>query len=71
MSAKVKRLILTNIPYLIVFLLFCKLGEGWRLAAGVDVGTKLLHFLELFKLALQIFIISDLFGKEQLKKTRF
>lgn len=51
MSAKVKRLILTNIPYLIVFLLFCKLGEGWRLAAGVDVGTKLLHFLDGFAAA--------------------
>lgn len=46
MSAKIKRFILTNIPYLFVFLLFCKLGEGWRLAAGADAGAKLLHLLD-------------------------
>lgn len=46
MSAKVKRFILTNIPYLFVFLLFSKLGEGWRLAAGADAGAKLLHLLD-------------------------
>jgi len=46
MSAKVKRFILTNIPYLLVFLLFSKLGEGWRLAAGADAGVKLLHLLD-------------------------
>ena len=46
MSAKAKRFILTNVPYLFVFLLFSKLGEGWRLAAGADAGAKLLHLLD-------------------------
>lgn len=46
MSAKAKRFILTNIPYLFVFLLFSKLGEGWRLAAGANAGAKLLHLLD-------------------------
>jgi type IV secretion system protein VirD4 len=46
MSAKAKRFILANIPYLFVFLLLSKLGEGWRLAAGANAGAKLLHLLD-------------------------
>ena len=40
MSAKVKRFILTNIPYLFVFLFFSKLGEGWRLAPGPTLAQS-------------------------------
>ena len=46
MSAKLKRLILTNLPYLLFLWIFCKLGAGWRLAADVDVSTKMLHLLD-------------------------
>lgn len=46
MSAKLKRLLLTNLPYLLFLWLFCKLGAGWRLAAGVDASTKALHLLD-------------------------
>ena len=46
MSAKLKRLILTNLPYLFFLWFFCKLGAGWRLAAGVDASTKVLHLLD-------------------------
>ncbi len=46
MSAKLKRLLLTNLPYLLFLWLFCKLGEGWRLAAGVNAGAKALHLLD-------------------------
>lgn len=46
MSAKLKRLLLTNLPYLLFLWLFCKLGAGWRLTAGVDASTKALHLLD-------------------------
>ena len=45
MSAKLKRLLLTNLPYLLFLWLFCKLGAGWRLAAGADASAKALHLL--------------------------
>ena len=46
MSAKLKWLVLTNLPYLLFLWLFCKLGAGWRLAAGVDASAKALHLLD-------------------------
>ena len=46
MTAKLKRLFLIVPLYLIVFWLFCKLGEGWRLAAGADASAKSLHLLD-------------------------
>jgi type IV secretion system protein VirD4 len=46
MSGKLKRRLLTNIPYLFVFWLLCKFGEGWRLAAGADASAKALHLLD-------------------------
>ena len=46
MSAKLKRMLLTNLPYLLALWFFCKLGEGWRLAAGADASTKTLHLLD-------------------------
>ena len=45
MSKKeIKRLIILNIPYLILGLLATNLGEAWRLAEGTDISTKLLAF---------------------------
>lgn len=45
MSAKLKRVLITNLPYLLFFWLLCKLGAGWRLAVGVDASAKALHLL--------------------------
>ena len=36
MKPEVKKLILSNLPYLIFVYLFGKLGQAYRLAAGVD-----------------------------------
>ena len=42
MSKKeIKRLVILNIPYLILGLLATNLGEAWRLAEGTDISAKL------------------------------
>ena len=43
MKPEVKKLILSNLPYLIFVYLFGKLGQAYRLAAGVDLSEKLLQ----------------------------
>ena len=46
MKPEVKKLILSNLPYLIFVYLFGKLGQAYRLAAGMDLSEKLLHFMD-------------------------
>ena len=43
MKPEVKKLILTNLPYLMFIYLFDKVGEAFRLAQGADLSAKLLH----------------------------
>ena len=42
----VKKIIITNLPYLLFVWLFGKMGEAWRLAAGADASQKMLHFMD-------------------------
>ena len=53
MNSKVKKLILTNLPYLFIALLATKSGLAWRLAAGADFSGKVLHLLDGFAAAFQ------------------
>ena len=46
MNPKMKKIILTNIPYLFVALLATKLGLAWRLAEGADASAKMLSLLD-------------------------
>ena len=46
MKPEVKKLILSNLPYLIFVYLFGKLGQAYRLDAGGDFSAKLLHFMD-------------------------
>ena len=46
MNPKMKKIILTNIPYLFVALLATKLGLAWRLAEGADASAKMLSLLK-------------------------
>lgn len=39
---EIKRLMILNIPYVILGLLATNLGEAWRLAAGTDISEKIL-----------------------------
>ena len=49
---KMKRLLLLNIPYLIVGLFATNLGEAWRMAEGADFSEKLLGFFAAFPVAI-------------------
>ena len=46
MKPDVKKIIITNLPYLPFVWLFGKVGEAWRPAAGMDASQKMLHFMD-------------------------
>ena len=46
-----KKLLLPNLPYLLIGLYATKLGEAWRLAPGADASEKLLHIGQGFSAA--------------------
>ena len=43
-NINIKKLLILNIPYLLVGLFATNLGEAWRLAEGADMSAKLLSF---------------------------
>ena len=48
-TKEIKRLVILNIPYVILGLLATNLGEAWRLAAGWTFRKKSLHCPERFR----------------------
>ena len=40
-----KKLLLPNLPYLLIGLYATKLGEAWRLAPGADASAQLLGLM--------------------------
>ena len=48
-----KKLLLPNLPYLLIGLYATKLGESWRLAPGADASAKLLGLMDGFAAAFQ------------------
>ena len=46
MKPEMKKLIIANLPYLLFVYLFGKLGQAYRLAEGIDLSQKLLHFAD-------------------------
>ena len=42
MNTKTKKLLILNIPYLILALLFTKVSQAWRIAAGYEFASKVL-----------------------------
>ena len=52
-KVNVKKIIIPNIPYVVIALFATKLGQAWRLAEGADVSQKLLHLLDGFAAAFQ------------------
>ena len=46
MNAKIKKYVVPNLPYLLIFWFFCKIGEAYRLAAGADFGMKLIGMMK-------------------------
>jgi type IV secretion system protein VirD4 len=53
MNAKTKKLLILNIPYLVLALLFTKASQAWRLAAGYDFAGKFLNLTNGFALAFE------------------
>lgn len=45
-----KKLLILNIPYILVGLFATNLGEAWRLAEGADSSAKILSFFMSFRL---------------------
>lgn len=51
-KAKMKKLLILNIPYILVGLFATNLGEAWRIAEGADMSAKLLGFFNALTVAL-------------------
>lgn len=49
----IKRLLILNLPYLILGLIATNFGEAWRLAEGADSSAKILGFFNTLPVALQ------------------
>ena len=49
---KMKKLLILNLPYLLVGLFATNLGEAWRLAEGADSSAKILSFFNALPIAL-------------------
>lgn len=50
-KAQLKKLLILNLPYVLIGLYATKLGEAWRLAEGTDMSGKLLHLMDGFAAA--------------------
>ena len=53
MNEKTKKLLLLNIPYLVLALLFTKASQAWRFAAGYDFASKFLNLTSGFAQAFE------------------
>ena len=51
MTGKIKRMLLINLPYVLIALLSTKLGEAWRYSPGLDISQKVLHLMDGFAVA--------------------
>ena len=51
MKGQVKKKLFAILPYVLIFLLGAKLEQGFRLAPGMDVGTKILRISDGMKMA--------------------
>ena len=38
----IKKLLVLNVPYVVIGLIATKLGQGWRLAEGINASEKVL-----------------------------
>lgn len=45
-KARLKKLLILNLPYVLIGLYATKLGEAWHLADGADMSGKLLHLMD-------------------------
>ena len=50
-TRKIKKLLILNIPYIIVGLIATNIGEAWRMAEGADSSAKLLSLFSVLPVA--------------------
>lgn len=50
-TREIKRLLILNLPYVILGLVATNLGEAWRMAEGSDISAKTLSFLSTIPVA--------------------
>ena len=53
MTDKLRKTLISNIPYVFIGLFATKLGQTWRLTEGADIGTKILNIGDGFLRAMQ------------------
>lgn len=53
MNVKIKRMLILNLPYVLIALLATKLGEAWRSSPGLNISQKILHLPGGFAFAFQ------------------
>lgn len=51
MNIKMKKLLILNIPYLLISLAFTKLSQAWRYSTGYEAAEKILHLSDGFTVA--------------------
>lgn len=51
MNAKIKKLLILNIPYLFLALFFTKVSQAWRYASGYEIADKILNLTDGFSAA--------------------
>ena len=52
---KIKRLLILNIPYILLGLFATNLGEAWRMAMGSNISSKVLSFFAVVPVAFHSF----------------
>lgn len=52
-TREIKRLLILNIPYLILGLFATNLGEAWRMAEGADISAKILSLFSMLPVAFE------------------
>ncbi len=53
MSNKTKKLLILNLPYILIGLFATNLAEAWRIAEGIDMSAKMLSFMTTLGVAFQ------------------
>ena len=53
MKSKLKKTLISSVPYVFIALIATKLGQTWRLADGITVSEKFLHIADGFSEAMQ------------------
>lgn len=49
----IKKLLILNVPYVVIGLIATKLGQGWRLAEGINASEKVLNLMDGLSAAFQ------------------